>query len=110
MLQAGMASFIGYVNTLVVGSRVLEKLPTEVLTRDIIDRLDETTITQIAGLKKEDMDNRKKDLKTLDSLRRLLKVMRRHEMGRMIEPTSDRELTSETGPGGWYKLERAAER
>lgn len=88
-----MASFIGYVNTLVVGSRVLDKLPTKVFTSEIIEETDSKIINQIAGVKEEDYKKREDDLKSKAALQRLLKIMRRHERGQVEEPTSDTEAS-----------------
>lgn len=88
-----MASFIGYVNTLVVGSRVLDKLSTKIFRSEIIDETDNKIINQIAGVKEEDNKKCEDDLKSKAALQRLLQIMRRHERGLVEEPTSDTEAS-----------------
>lgn len=71
-----MMSFVGYVNSLVVESRILEELPTAIFTgRDVICE-DAAVIENIAGEKASLARKRNQDENDLKILKAVLETLR----------------------------------
>ncbi|KAH8820620.1 P-loop containing nucleoside triphosphate hydrolase protein [Xylogone sp. PMI_703] len=70
--EMSMVSFVGYVNSLVVESGILDKLPDAVFSQQLIMGEDEKLIKDIAGVKEADAQKREQDLKDLNSLNTIL--------------------------------------
>ncbi|KAK0725163.1 P-loop containing nucleoside triphosphate hydrolase protein [Lasiosphaeris hirsuta] len=91
-----MASFIGYVNTLVVGGRILDELPTAVFSQRIVRRADKAKINIIAGEKEDDTKRREEDQRGLESLQRILKTLQGHERRQVPQESPTEEATPDT--------------
>lgn len=94
-----MASFIGYVNTLVVGGRILDELPTAVFSQRIVRRADKAKINIIAGEKEDDTKRREEDQRGLVSLQRILKTLQGYERRQVPEGSRPEEPTADTDSG-----------
>ena len=71
-----MISFVGYVNSLVVESEILQELPTAVLTQDRIHAETADVIEATAGEKPTDARKREQDENDLKILERVLATLK----------------------------------
>ncbi|KAH8890700.1 hypothetical protein GQ53DRAFT_721521 [Thozetella sp. PMI_491] len=74
--EISMVSFVGYVNALVVERGILQQLPKCVLNIELIQDMDEATITKIAGEKEENAKQRGKHEQGLLILAGVMEAMR----------------------------------
>lgn len=56
--QASLVSFVSYVNAMVVHNGLLEKLPYEIFTPDIVSTQTSEVVSKIAGEKEDDVKRR----------------------------------------------------
>jgi len=71
-----MVSFVGYVNALVVEKGILQQLPKCVLNIELIQDMDEGTITKITGEKEEITKQREKHEQSLLILAGVMEAVR----------------------------------
>lgn len=66
-----MLAFIGYVNALVIGRRIVQQLPDTILTHELMRRLDAQTVERITGEKPELVCKRKQAEQDLQALQEI---------------------------------------
>lgn len=71
-----MMSFVGYVNSLVVESGILDELPKAILTEDRIHCQDATKIEMIAGERASIARKRERDQTDLETLKKVLTTLK----------------------------------
>lgn len=91
-----MMSFVGYVNSLVVESGILDELPTAILIQQfVMEELDEKDIDEIAVEPSATIQQREQDEKNLESLKRVHVKLK--EFSGQCPPSS---LAASNGKGG----------
>lgn len=73
-----MIAFVGYVNTWVVGQGILDQLPTEILTQEMVREMNEGMVERIAGQTETVMAQHARDNLDLQTMNEVLKTMREY--------------------------------
>ncbi|SCV45394.1 uncharacterized protein FFB14_08628 [Fusarium fujikuroi] len=74
--EMSMIAFVGYVNTWVVGQGILDQLPTEILTQEMVREMNEGMVEKIAGQTETVMAQHARDSLDLQTMNEVLKTMR----------------------------------
>ena len=70
-----MVAFVGYVNSLVVESGILRKLPNAIFSQEVMLDANQETINEIAAEGEGEAKKREENKQNLDTLRRTLKML-----------------------------------
>ncbi|KAF5627433.1 dynamin GTPase [Fusarium sp. NRRL 52700] len=73
--EMSMIAFVGYVNTWVVGQGILDQLPTEILTQEMVREMNEGIVEKIAGQTEIVMAQHARDKSDLQTMNEVLKTM-----------------------------------
>ncbi|VTT81241.1 unnamed protein product [Fusarium fujikuroi] len=76
--EMSMIAFVGYVNTWVVGQGILDQLPTEILTQEMVREMNEGMVEKIAGQTETVMAQHARDSLDLRTMNEVLKTMREY--------------------------------
>ncbi|KAF5568309.1 dynamin GTPase [Fusarium phyllophilum] len=76
--EMSMMAFVGYVNTWVVGQGILDQLPTEILTQEMVREMNEEMVEKIAGQTETVMAQHARDNLDLQTMNEVLKTMREY--------------------------------
>ncbi|EWY94985.1 hypothetical protein FOYG_04122 [Fusarium oxysporum NRRL 32931] len=76
--EMSMIAFVGYVNTWVVGQGILDQLPTEILTQEMVREMNEGMVEEIAGQTETVMAQHARDNLDLQTMNEVLKTMREY--------------------------------
>ncbi|RBR14744.1 hypothetical protein FVER53590_03531 [Fusarium verticillioides] len=76
--EMSMIAFVGYVNTWVVGQGILDQLPAEILTQEMVREMNEGMVEKIAGQTETVMAQHARDNLDLQTMNEVLKTMRKY--------------------------------
>ncbi|KAF4452369.1 Dynamin-1-like protein [Fusarium austroafricanum] len=74
--EMSMVAFVGYVNTWVVGQGILDQLPTEILTQEMVREMDEEIVEKIAGQTEAAMAHHARDKVDLQTMNEVMKTIK----------------------------------
>ncbi|KAF5261267.1 hypothetical protein FOXYS1_8053 [Fusarium oxysporum] len=74
--EMSMIAFVGYVNTWVVGQGILDQLPTEILTQEMVREMSEAVVKKIAGQTEAVVAQHSRDKLDLQTLNEVMETMK----------------------------------
>ncbi|KAK0701128.1 hypothetical protein B0H67DRAFT_650566 [Lasiosphaeris hirsuta] len=77
--EKSMASFVGYVNSLVVENGILHELPTAILTQEHIMGENEALVEKIAGEREADVKQREREERDLKTMKDVMEILEGYE-------------------------------